>query len=73
MLVSVTLRSRAISPNSLRFRCNVSDDVVEVAMAVGEIVAAHPVLVLEMADDGLDGRAAAHLSFDRRREAAFLF
>ena len=31
---------------------------VEVAMAVGEIVAAHPVFVLEMADDGLDGRAA---------------
>ena len=33
------------------------DGVVEVAMAVGEIIAAHSMLVLEMADDGLDGRA----------------
>jgi hypothetical protein len=40
---------------------------------VGEIVAVHSMVVLEVAHDGLDGRAAAHLSFDRRREAAFLF
>jgi hypothetical protein len=39
------------------------DGVVEVAIAVGVIVAAHSVLVLEMADDWLDGRAATHLSF----------
>jgi hypothetical protein len=32
--------------------------ISEVAMAVGEIIAAHSVLVLEMADDGLDGGAA---------------
>ena len=49
------------------------DGVVEVAIAVGEIVAAHSVLVLEMADDWLDGRAATHLSFDRRGDAALLF
>src|SRR5712664_568055 len=49
------------------------DGVVKVAISVSEIVAAHSVLVLEMADDGLDGRAATHLSFDRRGHAALLF
>jgi hypothetical protein len=38
--------------------------VVEVALAVGKIVAAHSVIFFEMADDGLDGGAASHLSFD---------
>jgi hypothetical protein len=33
-------------------------------VAVGEIVAVHSVIFLEMADDGLDGGAASHLSFD---------
>ncbi len=33
-------------------------------MAVGEIVAVHSVIFLEMADDGLDGGAASHQSFD---------
>ena len=41
-------------------------------MAVGEIVAVHAVLVLEMADDGLDGGAASHLAFDVRGDAALL-
>jgi hypothetical protein len=35
-------------------------------VAVGEIVAAHSMLFFEMADDGLDGGAAFHLSFDLR-------
>ena len=41
-------------------------------MAVGEIVAAHSVLFLEMADDRLDGRAAAHLSFYLRGHPSLL-
>ena len=41
-------------------------------MAAGEIVAVHAVLVLEMADDGLDGGAASHLTFDLRGDAALL-
>jgi hypothetical protein len=32
--------------------------VVEVAVAMGEIVALHSVIFLEMADDGLDGGAS---------------
>ena len=38
------------------------DGVIEVAVAVGEIVAAHSVVFLEMANDGLNGGAASHLS-----------
>lgn len=49
------------------------DRVFDIAVAVGEIVATHPVLVLEVANDRLDGGAAAHLPFDCRRDAAFLF
>ena len=41
-------------------------------MAVGEIVAVHSVVFLEMADDRLDGGAAFHLSFDGQRHATFL-
>ena len=41
-------------------------------MAAGEIVAVHAVLVLEMADDGLDGGAASHLAFDLWGHAALL-
>jgi hypothetical protein len=33
-------------------------------MAAGEIVAAHAVILLEMADDGFDGGAPAHLAAD---------
>ena len=35
-----------------------------------EVVAVHPVLVLEMPDHWFDGGAAAHLAFDLRRETA---
>jgi cytochrome c oxidase subunit I len=41
-------------------------------VAAGEIVAIHAVLALEMADDGLDGGSASHLTFDLRRDAALL-
>ena len=41
-------------------------------MAVGEIVAAHSVIFLEMADDGLNGGAASHLSFDLWGHPSFL-
>ena len=41
-------------------------------MAVMEIVAVHAVLVLDVADDRLDGRTAAHLSLDLRGDAALL-
>jgi len=37
-----------------------------------EVVAVHPVLVLEVADHRLDGAAAPHLAFDLRGEAALL-
>ena len=43
------------------------DGVVEVAVAVGEIVAADSV-----ADDGLNGGAASHLSFDLWGRPSFL-
>jgi hypothetical protein len=46
--------------------------VVEVAVAMGEIVALHSVIFLEMADDGLDGGAASHLSFDLRAQPSLL-
>src|SRR2546429_6570165 len=35
-----------------------------IAIAAGEIVAAHAVIVLEVADDGFDGGAPAHLAAD---------
>jgi hypothetical protein len=38
---------------------------------VVEVVAAHSVLVFEMADDRLDGRAVAHLALDRGGHATF--
>src|SRR5215510_468024 len=39
-----------------------------IAIAAGEIVAAHAVILLEVADDGFDGGAPAHLAADGRRE-----
>jgi hypothetical protein len=39
---------------------------------MGEMVAAHAVLGLEMADDRLDGGAPSHLAFDLRGDAALL-
>ena len=40
------------------------DGVDGVAAAEGEIVAIHAVLVLDVADDRLDGGPASHLAFD---------
>lgn len=48
------------------------DGIVGAALAVCEIVAVHPVLVLEVADDGLDSGATAHLPFDLGRNRTFL-
>ena len=48
------------------------DGVVCVAAAVVEIIAAHPVLVLEVADNRFDCGPAAHLSFDRSCDATLL-
>ena len=43
-----------------------------VAGAVSEMIAAHAVLGLEMADDGLDGGPPLELAFDLGRDAALL-
>lgn len=48
------------------------DGIDGVALPAGEVVAAHPMLGLDVADDGLDGGAAAHLARDGRDDAAFL-
>ena len=48
------------------------DGVDGVAGGMGEMVAAHAVLGLEMADDGLDGGAAPGLALDLRRHAPLL-
>jgi hypothetical protein len=39
---------------------------------MGEIIAAHAVIFLEVPDDGLDGRAPSHVTFDLRGDAALL-
>jgi hypothetical protein len=39
---------------------------------MGEIIAAHAVILLEVPDDGLDGRAPSHVTFDLRGDAALL-
>jgi hypothetical protein len=43
-----------------------------VAADVGEVIAAHAVMFLEMADDGLNGGTPCELALDLRREAALL-
>ena len=48
------------------------DGVDGVAATEPEIVAAHAVLGLEMADDGLDGGPAAQFALDRGRHASLL-
>lgn len=48
------------------------DGVDAVAEAPLEIVAVHAVLGLDVADDGLDGRATLHLAADGSRDAADL-
>lgn len=41
------------------------DRVGAVAVATSEMIAAHTVLGLQVADDGLDGGATSHLAADR--------
>jgi hypothetical protein len=48
------------------------DGVEGVAMGSGKVVAAHAVFVLDMTDDGFDGRAASHLALDGRCHAPLL-
>ena len=43
-----------------------------VAAGVGEVVATHAMMFLEMADDGLNGGTPFELALDLRREAALL-
>jgi len=40
-----------------------------VAAGVGKVIAAHAVMFLEMADDGLNGGTPVELALDLRREA----
>lgn len=46
------------------------DGIGGIALAVPEIVAAHPAFGFQMADDRLDGRAAAHLAFNLKASPA---
>ena len=39
---------------------------------MGEMIAAHAMVVLEVPDDGLDGGAPFHLPLDLQRETALL-
>ena len=48
------------------------DGVDCIALGVGEVVATHSVLVLDVADDRLDGGAASQLAFDLGRHPALL-
>jgi len=48
------------------------DGIGGVALTVPEIIAAHPVFGFEMADDRLDGRAAAQTAFDLGRHPPLL-
>lgn len=48
------------------------DSIDGIAFAVGEIVAIHAMLVLDVADDRLDGGPALHLSLDGGSDAALL-
>ena len=41
-------------------------------LGVGQVVAAHAVLVLDVADHRFDCRAPSHLAFDGRCHVAFL-
>jgi hypothetical protein len=43
-----------------------------VAAGMGEVIAAHVVVLLEVADDGLDGGPPLEFALDLRREAALL-
>ena len=39
---------------------------------MGMIIAAHAVILLKVADDGVDGRAPSHITFDLRGDATLL-
>jgi hypothetical protein len=39
---------------------------------MGKVIAAHAVVLLEVADDGLNGRASSHVAFYLRGDAALL-
>ena len=52
--------------------CGCEDGVDAVAFAMGEVVSAHAVLVLDVTDDRFDGGTALHLLFDCGRHTAFL-
>ena len=43
-----------------------------VAAGIGKVIAAHAVMLLEMADDGLNGGTPFELALDLRRDAALL-
>src|SRR6202451_1712459 len=53
-------------------RHEATGDMILVRYAALEMVAAHPVVVLEMADHGFDGGATAHLATDGLGDAADL-
>ena len=48
------------------------DGIDGITLAIAEIVAAHPMLGFEMADDGLDGGASSHLALDLWGDAPLL-
>ena len=48
------------------------DGVDGITGAVGEVIAAHAMLGLQVSDDGLDRGAPPHPAFDLRRHAPFL-
>jgi len=48
------------------------DGVDSVALGMGEAIAVHAVVIFEMPDDRVDGRAALHLAIDGGRDAAHL-
>lgn len=52
--------------------CGGEREIDGFARRMGEVVSRHAMLGLQMADDWLDGRAAAQLAFDGRGDAPFL-
>ncbi|GAN82278.1 hypothetical protein Aam_254_001 [Acidocella aminolytica 101 = DSM 11237] len=52
--------------------CGGEDGVHGIAGAPFEVVAVHSVVGFEMSDNGLDGGAAAQLTFDLRGDTALL-
>lgn len=48
------------------------DGIDRIAFAVGEIIAIHAVLVLDVTDDRLDGGPPLHFALDGSRDAVLL-